>query len=493
MSLAGGGMDKYPAKAHARRTATAMGVDTGLVVLGAAKAENWPNSDMPRPFRQDRYFYYLTGCKEPDCYASYDVAHDKLTLWLPPINKARVVWTGRGSTVEEALQKYDIDAAQYIHYKEVRHYGLKTVIPSIEDSVTQWVQTQDQAGGRLYCVGGAFGQEDEQMYQREMALKRAMDACRVIKDEHEIRSIKQANEISSKAHTAVLRNLSKFTGEAEVEAQYMQVCIASRAKEQAYDPIAGAGTNASELHYVKNDEPFSHRTQLLVLDAGCEVGCYASDVTRTMPVNRRHPGYWPSEEAENTYKLVEKVQEACIKQMKPGNTFVDIHRLAQSMIVDGLMDLGILKGKREEIAEAGIVLGFFPHGLGHHMGLEVHDVSPSGPRPSVAGVGTLAFEPSLCRAPCVESAPTMEPGMVITVEPGVYFNRFLLETFFLCDPERSKFIGREVLRRYMGVGGVRIEDDILITRDGHENLTMAPKGQAMLDIIREGAKESRSA
>ena len=486
MKLIGDGMDKYPAKGHALRIAAAMGTHTGLIVLEATKSENWPNSDMGRPFRQDRYFYYLTGCNEPDCYVTYNISDDELTLWLPPINKARVVWTGRGSTVEEALQKYDIDAAHYIQYKAIRQDGLQVTVPSLEASVAIWQQNQQPHERLVYSMNGSVCEQD---YTKEMALKQAMDACRVIKDEHEIELIRKASQISGEAHTAVLRSLHRFRSEADVEAKYMQVCIANFAKTQAYDPIAGAGSHASELHYMQNDASFDDSTQLLVLDAGCEVECYASDVTRTMPINRLAPGHWPSKEAEEIYDLVEKVQEACIKQMAPGHSFVDIHRLAQSMIIDGLLELGVLTGKHKEIDEAGTVVGFFPHGLGHHMGLEVHDVSPLTRPSSDEEARALTLEPSVCRAPCMQSSPTLQSGMVVTVEPGIYFNDFLLKNFFLNDPERGRYIDKKVLKRYMHVGGVRIEDDILLTRNGYQNLTTAPKGQKMLEIIRHSAQE----
>jgi Xaa-Pro dipeptidase len=107
-------VNKYPAKSHARRVAESLGTDHGLIVLAATKAANWPNSDMPAPFRQDRYFYYMSGVNEPDCFVSYDLETDVLTLWLPSINEDRVVWYGRGSTVEEAMEKYDIDDARYL-------------------------------------------------------------------------------------------------------------------------------------------------------------------------------------------------------------------------------------------------------------------------------------------------------------------------------------------------------------------------------------------
>lgn len=555
------GIDKYPAKSHAQRLATKLGVHKGLIVLAATPASTYPYSDQPVPFRQDRYFYYLTGCNEPDCYVTYNIGKDVLTLWVPAIDESRVVWTGRGSTVDEALEKYDIDEARYIQPDgsldwrwcvdglnkmerfKPRDKPYDEVVPVI-GSVVFVLYTDDRSLKHMFGNGeeGLRSQSIVDCCVRLLAeqrekLRRAMDACRVIKDSHEIELIRQANEITAAAHTAVLQNIHRLTNEAEVEAAYTAVCIAKHAKGQGYSPIAGSGPNASVLHYDSNNEDFGDR-QMLVLDAGCEVGCYASDVTRAIPLNTKHPGHWPSKEAEVVYKLVARVQEACIAQMKPGKSFVEITYLARRMTLDGLSEIGVLKGDGEEIWKAGTVMGFFPHGLGHHLGLEVHDVSPvahpPGPYKLPLAEGTLEIarapfalprrfdfatpgshlysigdESGLERGMDVTVEPgeyfldfahpsshlystaddsALEPGMVVTVEPGLYFNRFLLEQFFLSDPEHSQFIDKEVLERYWKVGGVRIEDDILVTRDGYENLTSAPKGKSMLEVIRKSSE-----
>ncbi|KAK4545277.1 hypothetical protein LTR36_003457 [Oleoguttula mirabilis] len=514
----GHGIDKYPAKSHAHRLAAKLGVDQGLIVLAATPATTYPDSDQPVPFRQDRYFSYLTGCNEPNCYVTYDIGKDSLTLWLPAIDERRVVWTGRGSTVDEALDKYDVDEARYIQPDGTLE-GAKGDIDGLAlmrkegFSVGQAIATiyPDQVCMTSFLGRGA--REERIMMaslgglaERRDKLKRSLDACRVIKDEHEIELIRRANEITAAAHTAVLRKIYRITNEAEVDAAYTAVCISKHAKEQAYSPIAGSGPNASVLHYGSNNEDFVDR-QMLVLDAGCEVECYASDVTRSIPLNKKHPGHWPSTEAEDVYKLVEKVQEACIAQMKPGKSFIEISYLARRMTMDGLLELGVLKGDKEELWKAGTVLGFFPHGLGHHLGLEVHDVSPI-PHPPAADATLEAEGVELAHLPFTlpprfnfattsSASPShlystgggseLEPGMVVTIEPGVYFNHFLLEKFFLSDPKHSQFIDEKVLARYWKVGGVRIEDDILVTRGGYKNLTNAPKGQAMLDVMREGA------
>lgn len=201
-------------------------------------------------------------------------------------------------------------------------------------------------------------------------LQIAMDAARMIKDSHEIKLIRKANEVTAKAHREVLSNILKFKNEAQVEAIFLDACVAEDAKHQAYEVIAASGENSSTLHYIKNDEPLEGR-QLMCLDAGCEWECYASDVTRTFPIS----GTWPSKEAKEIYDLVQNMQTACISRLAPGVRFLDLHVLAHQIAIQGLMGLGILhNGDPEEVYRAGTSRAFFPHGLGHHLGLEVHDV-----------------------------------------------------------------------------------------------------------------------
>jgi Xaa-Pro dipeptidase len=189
-------------------------------------------------------------------------------------------------------------------------------------------------------------------------LKPAMDAARAIKSPYEIKSIRQANTITTQAHTNVLRRIKHLDNEAEIEAIFTATCIANQAKEQAYGVIAGSGANASTLHYIANNEPLQDR-QLVCLDAGCEWECYASDVTRTFPISGKF-----SKEAKEIYDLVAKMQEECIKMVKPGANYRDIHMHAHKVATKGLMKLGLLKGKFEELYVAGASVAFFPHGLG---------------------------------------------------------------------------------------------------------------------------------
>ncbi|KAI9814208.1 MAG: hypothetical protein M1827_003374 [Pycnora praestabilis] len=471
------GFDKYTAKQHALAVAAQFDVSEGLIYLPGQPTVYLEDSDQPQPFRQRRYFYYLSGVDEPDCHLTYDIASSKLTLYIPPINPRTVVWLGRGPTIGESEERYDVD--------EVR---LST---SMKEDLEDWIDRDRD--GTVYILHPSQAPLVERLPSFDVSsLQRAVDAARVRKSPHEVKLIRKANDISASAHRFVLRNLHKFDNEAQIEAAFLDKCVARDAKHQAYAPIAASGSNASILHYTKNDEPLKGRS-LVCLDAGCEWDCYASDVTRTFPIQ----GSWQSKGSKAIYDLVQLMQTSCIERMKPGVHFLDLFFLAQKIAIDGLLKLGILHGGTpEEIYRAGTAFAFFPHGLGHHLGLEVHDVSDV---PLVANTSSTIGLPTLqaqqvdftasmlssgsFRAPCTIDSPHLEEGMVVTVEPGIYFSHYGLENFYLPSPIHAKYINRSVLDQYFHVGGVRIEDDILITADGYENLTTAPKGEAMLHLI----------
>ncbi|KAF1835858.1 hypothetical protein BDW02DRAFT_267161 [Decorospora gaudefroyi] len=478
-------LEKYPAKQHARRVQEKLGVADGLIYLRGQPARNNEDSDMPAPFRQRRYFYYMTGCNEPDCFLTYDIRRDILTLFLPRIDPARVIYYGPGTTPAEALVKYDIDRAFFANeiepFRESWTFGCGG-----RPSVIYVLHESSQLPGDLKPKARIDSK----------SLQPAMNTARMVKDDHEIEMIRKANDISSQAHREVLANILKFKNEAQVEGLFMDVCISHQAKQQAYDPIAASGPNAGTLHYSANDEDLAGR-QLMCLDAGCEYELYASDITRTFPLSTS----WPSKEAESIYKLVQSMQESCIERLAPGVRYLDLHILAHQIAIDGLLRLGILhNGTREEIYKAGTSRVFFPHGLGHHVGLEVHDVGQAelmsvrrgklvyqqAPSSYPENFHIPVYDLETCHAPTDPQSSHLKEGMVVTVEPGIYFSVYALQHLYLPSPIHRKFINIAVLERYLPVGGVRIEDDILITSNGYENLTTAPKGDAMLEIIRRG-------
>jgi Xaa-Pro dipeptidase len=281
----------------------------------------------------------------------YDIKVDQLILYVPDEkNFHDIVWNGAGLTRKEALEKYDCDAVDY-------HSNLA-------DLLRKFLLSRN---GPLFILHPndleLFDIPNRDLIDN-VSLMPAMNFCRVIKDEHEIQYIREANRISGKAHTEVLRAITTLENETSVEAIFKGVCIDHGAKHQAYGIIAASGRNAATLHYMKNDEPLKGR-ELMCLDAGCEWRNYACDVTRTFPLSGDG---WPSAEAKSIYSLVEKMQHACISQIRPGVLYRDLFVLAHHVLVEGLLELGIFhNGTIEEIVKAGTSLSLFPHGLGHHM------------------------------------------------------------------------------------------------------------------------------
>jgi Xaa-Pro dipeptidase len=310
-------------------------------------------------------------CNEHSCHMTYDIKRDTLTLFIPRIDPARVIWYGRGSTLAEALERYNVDDVYFVD--------------ELGDFIKSW--SHCHGGGHLYTLHSSQLPRIPGLHTTidSESLQPAMNLARMIKDEHEIKLIRKANDISSQAHKQVLANILHYKNEAQVEGLFKDICISHQAKQQAYDPIAASGPNAGTLHYDANDEDFGDR-QLMCLDAGCEFELYASDITRTFPLSTS----WPSKEAENIYKLVERMQETCIERLAPGVRYLDLHVLAHQIAIDGLLTLGILhNGTKEEIYKAGTSRAFFPHGLGHHVGLEVHDVGQAELMSIIRGKATF--------------------------------------------------------------------------------------------------------
>lgn len=310
---------------------------------------------MPAPFRQRRFFYYLSGADFEDCIVTYDIKRDDLRLYIPPINPEKVIWLGPTQSIEECQEKYDVD---YVFLtNDVDNYIINWLQNSQDKKPIIYILHKDQAP--LVGSLGTFLQMadwEKKPLLNWTLLQPAMEAARVIKSNYEVGLIRRANQITSLAHRAVLANLSGMSNETQIEARFVASCVSAGAKKQAYEVIAGSGENASTLHYVANNQPLKGR-QLVCLDAGCEWECYASDVTRTFPISGTF-----SKEAEEIYSIVQEMQEGCIERVKPGVIFRDLHLLAMEIAVKGLMKLGILhNGTFEEILPTGIA--FFPHGV----------------------------------------------------------------------------------------------------------------------------------
>jgi Xaa-Pro dipeptidase len=278
-----------------------------------------------------------------------------------------------------------------------------------------------------------FGEKDF------LILKKAIEICRVGKDDYEIALIRHANDVSTAAHVAVAKAAKTATNERELEAIFIKASIERGCRNQAYHGIFASGTSAATLHYVKNDQPLAGKLNLLV-DAAAESDCYAADITRTFPINGKF-----SAESLAIYETVLQMQDECINMLKAGVLWDDVHAHAHRVAIAGLLKIGIMKGDAEEIFKARTSVAFFPHGLGHYLGMDTHDTG-----------GNPDYEDKDSMFRYLRVRGTLPAGSVITVEPGIYFCEFIIEPY-LKDPVHSKYISKTVLDKYWDVGGVRIE------------------------------------
>ncbi|TAQ87731.1 hypothetical protein B7494_g3965 [Chlorociboria aeruginascens] len=445
---------KYPAKAHARQVVEYIkktkSNPSGIIYLEGQKTRMIEDNDETVPFRQRRYFYYLTGCDLADCYFTYDISSDKSTLFIPPVDPESVIWSGLPLSVDEALALYDVDYVQ------------------TSNNVNPFLAHPDAAKSYVWAIANQISDHITFLEFQDKdfnVLKEAIEECRVIKDEYEIALTKKANAISTIAHTAVLKAVKAAKNERELEALFLERSIANGAREQAYHSIVASGTAAATLHYVKNYEPLEGKLNLL-LDAGAEFKCYASDVTRTFPISGKF-----SPESRAIYDIVFQMQDVCTNMLKAGVLWDDVHLTAHKIAIEGLLSLGILKGDKEEILKARTSVAFFPHGLGHYLGMDTHDTG---------GHPNYEDEDSMFRYLRVRGK--LPAGSIITVEPGIYFCEFIISPY-LSDPTQAKYIDKATLDKYWEVGGVRIEDNILITDEGYENLTTAAKSVADMERL----------
>ncbi|KAK4544051.1 hypothetical protein LTR36_004549 [Oleoguttula mirabilis] len=454
---------KYPAKAHAKRVAQWIaengGPQSGVIYLEGQTTKITEDDDQANHFRQRRHFYYLTGCDLPDCYFAYDVVAGKSTLWIPPVDPEYVMWAGMPLLPKEAKDRYDVD---HVHTTDELQAGGKSIADMISQQQTTIMAIRDRADLAIFHADGL--KQYEPQIDFDWARK-GIEACRVVKDGHEIAMIRHANIVSSYAHEQILASVKRAKNERELNAVFVMHCHANGCREQAYGCICASGTNASTLHYVHNDMPLEGRLNLLI-DAGCEYACYCSDITRTFPL---HGPFTTQSRA--VYDLVLQMQTECMQMIRAGVKWEDVHYKAHTVAAEGLRALGILNQNlsTEEILTSKVTTRFFPHGLGHYLGMDTHDVG-----------GNADYEDADEMFKYLRVRGTLPANSVITNEPGIYFRKFPLER----ELEEGKWEGvvdEGVLARYWDVGGVRIEDDIWVKEGGCENLTTVGSGAEYIE------------
>jgi Xaa-Pro aminopeptidase len=421
-----------------RRARLAEQIGDGVAIVPTAP-ERARNRDSHYPYRFDSYFYYLTGFTEPESVlVLIGGASPRSILFCRAKNEEREIWDGFRHGPEGARTAFAMDecfTVDALDQEMPRLLGDRDRVffslgadPQWDARLTTWlnaVRAQARAGIRAPS--------------EVVDLRRLLDEMRLTKDAHELATMRRAAAISTGAHRRAMRFARPGVKEFEVEAELLHEFARHGAQAPAYTSIVATGANSCVLHYISNRDELK-AGDLLLIDAGCELDGYASDITRTFPVDGRFEG-----PRKALYELVLAAQASAIDQVRPGRRFNDPHDAAVRTLTQGMIDLGLLTGEADAAIESGAYKRFYMHRTGHWLGLDVHDAGEYG-----AGG---------------QSKP-LAAGMVLTVEPGIYVRP-----------------GEGVPEAFWNIG-IRIEDDVLVTADGHEILTAAaPKSVAEIEQI----------
>lgn len=426
-----------------------MGRIAGAIAIFPAAPTAIRNSDVEHPYRQDTDFYYLSGFEEPNAVAVLTPDHPehKYVLFVQPKDREREVWTGWRAGPDSARQDYGADAA--------------FTIDKLDEELPKLAQNAD----RIYYRFGGDPTFDERLIglirhfqrvrQREGTGPSSvidpadiLHEMRLIKNPGELEILRKAVDITCEGHLAAMGAIKPGAYEFEIDAVVGYTFRRNGSPRAGYASIVGSGANATVLHYTTNNKRIEEG-DLVLIDAGAEFGYYTGDVTRTLPANGRF-----SKEQAELYELVLEAQLQAIASVRPGETFVEPHERAVRVLTEGLVRVGLLSGDVGKLIEEGAFKKFYMHRTSHWLGMDVHDAGPY----KVA-----------------DEWRRLAPGMVLTVEPGIYIAEDLNDV----DP------------RYRGIG-IRIEDDVLVTETGQEVLSeRVPKSIEDIERVM-GASQSHA-
>lgn len=433
--------EAFPAETFERRRAQLMEqLPDGSAAVFAAGHEALRNGDVEHPFRQPSTFYYLSGFDEPDAVGVLRPGHDEpFALFVRPYDPATAIWVGPRLGVDGAVGELGADAAYPIEELEQRLPRLLAAAGTVYYSLGS-DERVERLLSRLVAQRRAASQGGARPIDAIVDPAPLVHAQRLIKSPEEVGALQRAIDITGGGLDAAMRatrpGMHEYEVQAILEAEYRRL----GSPRDGFPSIVAAGVNGCTLHYTANRAEMA-RDELLLVDTGAEVDFYGADVTRTYPVDGRFRAA-----ARDVYELVLEAQEQAIALVAPGVRFHDVHNRAVEVLTAGLVDLGVLSGDIATLIEERAYGPFFMHGTSHWLGMDVHDVG---------------------RYREGEESVELRPGMVLTVEPGLYFAPGI----------------RGVPRRLRRIG-VRIEDDVLVTDDGYRVLSGAiPKQPDDLEAI----------
>ncbi|XP_022147628.1 xaa-Pro dipeptidase [Momordica charantia] len=443
----------------------------GIVLLQGGDEQTRYDTDHLELFRQESYFAYLFGVIEPGFYGAIDVASGKSILFAPKLPSDYAVWSGEIKPLSYFKEKYMVNMAYFtdeiatVLHKQ--YEGSKKPLLFLLHGLN--------TDSNNFSVPANF--EGIDTFETDLnTLHPILTECRVVKSELELALIQFANDISSEAHVQVMRNIKVGMKEYQLESLFLHhTYMYGGCRHCSYTCICATGENSAVLHYGHAAAPNDRTLEdgdMALFDMGAEYHFYASDITCSFPVN----GKFTSDQSL-IYNAVLKAHNDVISVMKPGLSWVEMHRLAEKTILESLTEGSVLVGNVKDMIAEHLGAVFLPHGLGHFLGIDTHD--PGGflqglERPKEPGLNAL------------RTVRELKEGMVITVEPGCYFIDALLDPA-IESSKTSKFFNVEAVNRFRGFGGVRIESDVLVTANGCRNMTKCPRETWEIEAVMAGA------
>jgi len=402
----------------------------GVAIIPAAPV-TIRNNDVKHEYRQDSDLFWLTGFDEPESVLILSTVHPehRQVMFLRPRDPEREVWDGARVGVEDAKERFELDATFPIDELAERLPSYLSGAPELLYELARQgerVSLDDQVLAAISHVRGR-GRSAKSWPTKIMHPEPVWHEMRLTKDDQVLASMRRAAEISTEAHLSAMAQAAPGKYEYEIEALFREVFRRHGSQRAAYTPIIGSGPNATVLHYHANNRQLEDG-DLLLIDAGCEYDYYACDVTRTFPVSGRF-----SDAQKMVYEAVLDAQLAAIEATRPGSTIEQIHRMVLRQLTEGMVRIGLLEGEVDELIAKEAYRRYYMHRTSHWLGMDVHDV------------GAYFIDG--------KSRPLV-PGMVLTIEPGIYIS---------AEDDRAPAELRGI--------GVRIEDDILVTESGYDNLT----------------------
>lgn len=450
----------------------AAGHTDGLIALkGGAQLTRYSTDNEPL-FRQESYFHWAFGVLEGDCAGVVDIATGDSILFVPRLPEEYAIWMGAIEGLDSFSSRYLTTRAKYCdEFDDFLKSSGKKVFTLRGKNSDSGSMTSGLGGDVEKALGAAADTSD--------ALFNVITELRTVKTAREQEVLEYASKMSSIAHVEVIKSIKPGMMEYQLESLFKHVCYSQGGmRNESYTSICAAGKNGATLHYGHAGAPNASQIEagdLVLMDMGAEYHCYCADITTTVPASGKF-----TEDQKIIYEGVLAAHQAVLKALRPGCAWNDLQRMAETHILEALVKGGFLVGDIDEMMSKRVSATFMPHGLGHLLGIDTHDVGGYG----LPGIPERSSEAGLknCR-----TARIMKEGFAMTIEPGCYFIDCLLDRALAEGSDIKQYFVADRVNSCRDMGGVRLEDNVVVTSDGCKSWTNVPRTVAEVEAVMAGA------